>query len=423
MYSRDDGMLSDLIIFSNGPGEISTWVEPVIDELRKNEEIFRRYRTILIIHPCQFGSGTEHIVARGIEGVEHVIRPAEYMRLLFTGIGKKRYRFRRNGIILSLGGDLMHPVLFRMRIRGKHRLYAYTNNPGWERQYEKIFVRSDWVRNKSKKRARFGDKLIVTGDLVFSSLKSGGNRLGIRDTLGLAPHERMLAFLPGSRAFEVAHILPLFLKVIEDIAEQLQEYRPFILKSPYMPYEYIEKALAGWRNVEGITGLSGKLVEGKTKNSRAIQIQSGREVCILEGGFEQWAKGIDFAVTVPGTNTVQLAYRRVPALVVAPLNKPELIPIEGATGLLKWIPFGTRILRKAAMKYIERFCFSALPNMYANREILPELFGIITTEDVTKKLHQILANGEYLRIRKELSFFTFHTNPSRRIIEEIWGAS
>jgi hypothetical protein len=421
MHCRDDGILFDLIVFSNGPGEISTWVEPVIDELRKNAEIARRYRTILIIHPCQFSAGTEHIVAHGIEGVEHVIRPAEYMKLLFTGIGKKRYGFRRNGIILSLGGDLMHPVLFKKRIRGKHRLYAYTNNPGWEKHYEKIFVRSEWVRNKSKRRAECRDRVIVTGDLVYSSLKPGGDRLSIRDTLGLAPHERMLAFLPGSRAFEVAHMLPLFLKVIDDTAKDFNEYKPFILKSPYMPYEYIAEALAGWRNVAGITGLSGELVEG-TKSSRAIQIRNGREVCILEGGLDQWAEGIDFAVTVPGTNTVQLAYKGVPALVVAPLNKPELIPIEGAAGLLKWIPFGTRILRKAALKYFERFSFSALPNMYANREILPELFGIITTEDITKKLHQILADGEYMRIREELSFFTFHTSPSRRILEEIWGA-
>lgn len=422
MHCRDDGILFDLIVFSNGPGEISTWVEPVIDELRKNAEIARRYRTILIIHPCQFGAGTEHIVAHGIEGVEHVIRPAEYMKLLFTGIGKKRYGFRRNGIILSLGGDLMHPVLFKKRIRGKHRLYAYTNNPGWEKHYEKIFVRNEWVKNKSKRRADCRDRVIVTGDLVYSSLKPGGDRLSIRDTLGLAPHERMLAFLPGSRAFEVAHMLPLFLKVIDDTAKDFNEYKPFILKSPYMPYEHIAEALAGWRNVAGITGLSGELVEG-TKSSRAIQIRNGREVCILEGGLDQWAEGIDFAVTVPGTNTVQLAYKRVPALVVAPLNKPELIPIEGAAGLLKWIPFGTRILRKAALKYFERFSFSALPNMYANRTILPELFGIITTEDVTKKLHQILADGEYMRIREELSFFTFHTSPSRRILEEIWGAS
>jgi len=421
MCCRGDEELSDLIIFSNGPGEISTWVLPVIEQLRKNEEISRLHRIVLIIHPCQFGSGTEHVVAHGIEGVEHVIRPSEYVKFLFTGLGKRRYGFRRNGIILSLGGDLMHPVLFRMRIRGKHRMFAYTNNPGWEKHYEKIFVRNEWVRNKSKRLARFADRLIVTGDLVYSSLKSGRGRDRIREALGLAARERMLAFLPGSRLFEVAHMLPLFLKVIGDIENDFKDFRPFILKSPYMPYEYISEALAGWRNVSGIRGLSGTLVEGETKSSREVQIQNGRKVPVLEGGFEQWGEGIDFAVTVPGTNTVQLAYRKVPALVVAPINKPELIPIEGAAGLLKWVPFGRCILRKAATKYIERFSYSALPNMYADREILPELFGVITTEDVTKKLRRILANGEYLRIRDELSFFTFPGDPSRRIVDEIWG--
>jgi hypothetical protein len=412
----------DMIIFSNGPGEVSTWVLPVLEEVVRRQDLVSRYRIILIIHPCQFASGAEHIVAKNYDGLEAVIKPSEYLKILFTGIGKRTYSFARDGIMFSLGGDLMHPIIFRRRIKGKHTLYAYTNNPGWEKYYEKIFVRSDYIKEKFLKHGCPKEKVIVTGDLVFDSLKSFKSRSEIRKSLELKRSERMIVFMPGSRDFEVKYMLPIFLKVIDDLTEKWDDVKPFILKSPFVSCSMIERALSLGGKIKEIESLQGVLGGFSDEVGPKIVLAKGKYVQVLEGGLELWGEGIDFAVTLPGTNTVQLAYREIPSLVVAPMNKPEVIPIEGIFGLLKWVPFiGKPVLKRAVLRYIDKFPFAALPNIYENEEILPELFGVIKTADITEKINEIIENRMDKKIRKRLLHFKPHSDPVGIIVEEVWG--
>ncbi len=413
----------DLVIFSNGPGEISTWVMPFVEAVRKKPEIAERYRILLVIHPCQFGSGTEHFVAERIDGVEAIIRPAEYLKLLISGFGRRRYGFKKSGIMFSLGGDLMHPVLFRKRIRGKHKLYAYSNNPGWEKYYEKIFVRNEYIRDKFLKGGASDEQLDITGDLVYSSLKFFGSRREIRKRLSLSDDDVMLVFLPGSRDFEVKYMLPVFLKVIDDITETMGGVKPFLLKSPYISYDTIRKALSYGGKIKEADSMSGTFHEREEKKEPYIRYSSGKEIQILEGGLEYWGRGMDFAVTLPGTNTIQLAYRKIPSLVVAALNKPEVIPIEGIFGLFKWVPIlGKAVIRKAFFHYVKKFRYASLPNIYTNKEVIPELFGIIRTSDITERIKKILKSNEHLEIKERLTQFFLNNNPVDRIIREVWGS-
>ncbi len=412
----------DMIIFSNGPGEVSTWVLPVLEEVARRQDLVSRYRVILIIHPCQFASGAEHIVAKNYDGVEAVIKPSEYLKILFTGIGKRKYSFARDGIMFSLGGDLMHPVIFRRRIKGKHTLYAYTNNPGWEKYYEKIFVRSDYIKEKFLKHGCPKEKVIITGDLVFDSLRSFKSRSEIRKSLQLKHSERMIVFMPGSRDFEVKYMLPIFLKVIDDLTEKWDDVKPFILKSPFVSFRMMERALSLGGKIKEIESLPGVLGGFSDEMGPKIELSKGKYVQVLEGGLELWGEGIDFAVTLPGTNTVQLAYREIPSLVVAPMNKPEVIPIEGIFGLLKWVPFiGKPVLKRAVLRYIDKFPFAALPNIYENEEIVPELFGVIKTADITEMINEIIENRTDEKIRKRLLRFKPESDPVRIITEEVWG--
>jgi len=411
----------DLIIFSNGPGEISTWVRPVVEAVKKRKILCSRYRVILIVHPCQFSAGTEHLVAAGFGGIQHIIKPREYMKMLITGFGKKRYMFSRRGVIFSLGGDLLHPVLFRKRIRGTHDLYAYTNNPSFGKFYRKIFVRSEYVKEKFLKQGIPEQKIKVTGDLVYSSIRYVEGKNEVRKKLGLKKGEIFCVFLPGSRDFEVIYMLPVFLKVIEDILTMVSDLKVSIIKSPYVSMEIFKKALNLGGKIKEAESSGGKLVQ-EPSHKITIVTDSGVEVRVLEQGLERWGAGIDFAVTLPGTNTIQLAYRKIPALVVAALNKPELIPIEGPAGLLKWVPLiGKPLLKSAVMHYLKRFPFASLPNIYQGKEIYPELFGIVKTRDITEKLSQILKNSLHNEIKKNLSVFSINQDPAEVIIGEIWG--
>lgn len=259
LMKMDQSKKKDLIIFSNGPGEVSTWVQPVVEAVRKRRELSSMYRILLIVHPCPFGSGTEGSVARGFDGIEEFIGPGEYLKILFTGLGRRKFRFSREGVIFSLGGDLMHPVLFRKRIKGRHTLYAYTRNHGWAKYYEKIFVRSDYVKNKMLKQGVSREKLKVSGDLVYSSLKFLRPGRDLRKELDIKEGEKMLVFLPGSRDFEVWYMLPIFLKVISGIDDRIRDVKPFLLKSPYISYEFIEKALANGGDIKVAESIPGEL--------------------------------------------------------------------------------------------------------------------------------------------------------------------
>ena len=419
----DNKIEEDLIFFSNGPGEISTWVFPIAEKIKKNPEISKKYQTILIIHPCQFSSGTEHIYTSKLSLFDKIVPPKDYIKLIFGLQQLKKYSFKRRGIIISLGGDLVHPVLFRFRSRGKYKLFAYTNNPGWSKKYEKIFVRNNYVKKKALENGINPSKILVSGDLVFSSIKVVMEKQAVRDELSLTDNDTMMLFMPGSREFEVKYMLPVFLKVISEISNEFGNIKPFILKSPYVDYSLFEKALLNAVSIKEAVVESGELVNSQNHsgvNNYVIKTKSGKVAPVLERGLEYWSRGVDFAVTLPGTNTIQLAYRNIPALVVAALNKPEIIPIEGIAGLLKWIPGGKIILKKAAQKYIKGFQFASLPNIYTQREIFPELFGVIKTEDIVEKLRNILIGQEIKKIKERLTVFKFNASPADLILKEIF---
>ena len=198
--------------------------------------------------------------------------------------------------------------------------------------------------------------------------------------------------------------------------------KPFILKSPYIDYGLIKKTLQNALNIKEASVESGELLKlNKSENIEyAVRMNNNRLIPLLNRGLEYWGRAVDLAVTVPGTNTIQLAYRGIPALIVAALNKPEIIPIEGFAGLLKWFPGGKIILKKAVKKYVEKFPFASLPNIYMQKEIFPELFGVIQTEDIIERLVMILKNNEIEKIKSKLKAFEFKGDPADLIISSVF---
>lgn len=89
---------------------------------------------------------------------------------------------------------------------------------------------------------------------------------------------------------------------------------------------------------------------------------------------------------------------------------------------MKWIPLiGNMILKKAVFKYLKKFPYASLPNMYENEEIFPELFRVIQTDEITDKIIEIFKNKEYKNIKKKLSRFKPDGNPVDLIIQEAFG--
>jgi len=73
--------MAQVVLVSNGPGELYTWVGPVVRELRR---ALPDARVAVSLVPCQFAAGNEPEVARSF-GPDHVATPGEYLRALAAG--------------------------------------------------------------------------------------------------------------------------------------------------------------------------------------------------------------------------------------------------------------------------------------------------------------------------------------------------
>jgi lipid A disaccharide synthetase len=84
-------------------------------------------------------------------------------------------------------------------------------------------------------------------------------------------------------------------------------------------------------------------------------------------------------------------------LVLLPLNKPESIPLEGPFGLIGQIPvLGTAVKRVVVPRVAERVRFVSLINMIADREITPEIRGVLQPLDLVEKIEYLTENKEKL---------------------------
>ena len=78
------------------------------------------------------------------------------------------------------------------------------------------------------------------------------------------------------------------------------------------------------------------------------------------------------------------------------------------------------ILKKAVFRYLKKFPYASLPNMYANEEIFPELFKVIRTDEITEKIVEIFENGTDKKIAGKLDRFKPGSDPADLIIKEVF---
>jgi hypothetical protein len=66
----------DILILSNGPGELSTWVKPVVKQLRRQlgREV-SQVRISVVLSPCPNASGQEGAIARSNGEVDRAFFP------------------------------------------------------------------------------------------------------------------------------------------------------------------------------------------------------------------------------------------------------------------------------------------------------------------------------------------------------------
>ncbi|QTX31622.1 cdisaccharide synthetase [Aminithiophilus ramosus] len=307
------------LLMANGPGELWGWVRPLATALHR-----RGHAVDLQLLPCPFASGREALVASRLP--VRVRPPANALSLLASLDGADA------DAIVHLGGDLLFG---RWAARRGIPLAAYTYGPkkGLDR-CRALFTAFDAMAFSLK-----GHPAVV-GDLVASALELDGPSSSWERR-----ESPRIVFYPGSRPFIRRVALPF----VAELARALRQVYPDMgLRTLMSPFSDDEE-FALWRE---------------------------RGLCPTLLGAGAVLGGADFAVTQPGTNTLELLHRAVPAIVAVPFSFLRQVPLGGVKQWIAAIPglgaWGKeRYLRARAA----RTGFLALPNMIAGRALLRESVG------------------------------------------------
>ena len=152
-----------VVIVSNGPGELATWVKPVLDHLigQKSMSINSNdlnYKLVLTLVPCPNATGKEFAVANDWQILDLIIPAKHFLKLLLKpssfGIWPK------NGVVVFLGGDQFWNILLAKRLGYQSITYAEWI-ARWPRWNLHIAAMNEEVRNKLPR--KFKKKCQVIG--------------------------------------------------------------------------------------------------------------------------------------------------------------------------------------------------------------------------------------------------------------------
>ncbi|MDR2431387.1 MAG: hypothetical protein LBD99_03945 [Candidatus Margulisbacteria bacterium] len=340
-------MKKELALTVNGPGELNGLVLPLVRVFRcKYPELV----CVLYVVPCQFSAGTEAELAGASGLFARVFTLKEYRKYLFIRGWPEGYRPAEDGIVFYGGGDSW----YARRLSRKYGwpLYGYDEGKVTHKHwFIKLFSRD------------LDGNLMVDAALAkkisYQAVPAGSPEL----TVGL---------YPGSREKHLRLMIGFF----SAVAGILQAKYPQI------------------RLRWGITPELRSLVERGFPDR-------------LAAPYEQDGEKYDLIISLTGTNTAINAALGIPMLVLLPFNDPALIPFTGLFGLISDIPFIGRLFKALLLRLsLRKMRYISIPNIKAGREIVPELRGFLTPEQVAHEAERVLLHiAERERMHRELPVF------------------
>lgn len=442
--SVSDMSLADILILSNGPGEITTWVRPVVKQLRHH---MPHARLSLVLSPCSHASGKEAELASQYIGLDRIQRAEHFWPFLLSGKTQERWDWAPFGVVLFLGGDQFFAV--RLGHKLGYRVVVYAEwEARWQRWVDAFALRTEKIVTKAS--PRWHSKMYVVGDLMADAIgcalrprsvqlpanPAPGNTIPASEVqTDLEPikpkaeasqlselppslpwqwqpidsHDRtsfQIGLLPGSKAAKLSLGLPLMLAVADRLRESLPSVRFAIPVAPTLDLEHLSSYATVSKNwdMASVYGTSAVLEQGG--NTMQLTTPYGTTVTLWrEFPAYELLANCDICLTTVGANTAELGRLGVPMVVLLPTNKLDAMRAWGGLlGLLVRIPgvgqLVARIVNWCALRLIQYF---AWPNIWAQEQIVPELRGYLTPESVANEVRDILLDRHrYNQIQERL---------------------
>ncbi|KPQ37573.1 MAG: lipid-A-disaccharide synthase [Phormidesmis priestleyi Ana] len=428
---------TDVVILTNGPGEVATWVKPVVQAIRRQAQSGSKpdatavLRISVMLSPCPHASGQEHITLQQYPEVDRVQRADHFFKFLLTGQTADCWDWYSQGIVVFLGGDQLYTVLVAKRLG--YRTLTYSE---WDARWPSLIDRFAAMSAEpaQKVAARYRHKFLVVGDLM-ADVQAMADRKAITDRLGCDADVQIIGFLPGSKPIKLRVGMPLILAIAQSLYNQHSldqtSFQPPFQQPPFQqpPFQYVI-------SVAPNLTLSDLMHYAEPSINPAIQRLNAPLVTLIEpdtglpylqiknqnkngteNGFKvflwQQFPALDLlsqctlCFTTIGANTAQLGALTTPMIVLIPTQELDALTVaDGWLGMIARLPGMSAIARKfinpLALKAIQKSGkLFAWPNIWAQREVVPELCGPITPSEATQVALPYLNHPEKLEAMRQ----------------------
>jgi len=297
-------------------------------------------RVVLALVPCPFATGAEARVARTLPGVDTVLSPLQTTAFM---AGLPLYRPASRGLVLFLGGELWHALLLSWRL-GYPRLAYLAHRSWWSRFFPHLALEREGL-------APYGR---VVGDLMVDGLEGSA----------VLPQRPVVGLFPGSRGLHLRLTVPHYLAIAESLARRRPDVEFVMAVSPFVSDRELAQRAQG-RSFLRLPASSARLENG------CLITREGLRIRLARGNPGALMRRMHVALTVPGTNTAQLACTGTPFVV----GLHEGVPLGGGglPGLVERLPGAQQLKLRLRHRRFQRQRFTALPNLRAGRAIAPEV--------------------------------------------------
>jgi lipid A disaccharide synthetase len=393
----------DILILSNGPGEVTTWVRPVVKALRQKLGNDRSVvRISVVLAPCTNASGKETAIANSYPEVDRVQGPEPFWQFLLWGKTFENWDWRSRGVVIFLGGDQIFPVIIGKKLGYRTVVYAE-----WDARWHNLIDRFAVMKAEVAKGVaqKYAHKFTVVGDLMLeasshSSLTNDIDALAATRRVGQITE--LIGILPGSKAAKLTQGVPLMLAIAEYIHSQRPQTKFVIPVAPTLDLQTLASFADAQKNpFVGTFGFKGAflIVPEDSRQKAILKTDAGLTVELWqENPAYQLLSQCCICLTTVGANTAELGALAVPMIVLLPTQQLDAMRSwDGLPGLLANLPgLGTTFAKLINWFFLRRKGLLAWPNIWAQEEVVPELVGKLEAPEVGEMVLDLLAHPEKL---------------------------
>ncbi len=389
---------TDILILSNAPGELTTWVFPFLKALeiamRSQSDLLnpQQARISIALSPCQNASGREAQLAQSFPNVDRVLSQDQFFDFLLWG-KTPNWEWAKKGIVIFLGGDQFFAVAIAKRLGYKTLIYAEWE-ARWYRWADLFAVRNQAVFDKIP--TEFRAKATVIGDLMIDQSN--------QEALSTSLPANRICFMPGSKGHKLQVGAPLVVAIADILKQKRPELELAIVLAPTTTPETLAQYTQTSFPTADSDGATADIFEGNLVTAKGTVINIYREF-----PAHNLIKSSQLCITTVGANTAELAALNQPMLVLLPTNFADTkVGWDGLLGILASAPILGKVLgiliNSVLMAQIQKKGqLLAWPNIWAGEAIVPELLGkLIPTQVATEILFYLDRPEELAKMRDRL---------------------